>query len=106
MGPAIGRGKRRARDGMMYHAFEACQQLLAPWRFLARAAAPSLSGHLWPPSLHAAATLFGEVGLTHKRPPFGIDNILIGNREAPGREEVALRAPFASLIHFVKAQAA
>src|SRR5882672_10706365 len=34
LAPAIGHGKRRARDGMMYHAFEAYQQLLAPWRYL------------------------------------------------------------------------
>jgi poly(3-hydroxybutyrate) depolymerase len=91
---------------MMYHAFEAYQQLLAPWRSLARSAALSLSGEFWPPSLMAAVTLFGEIGLTHKRPPFGIDTALVGNRAVPVHEEVVLRTPFGSLIHFVKDDAA
>lgn len=59
-------------------------------------------------SLDAACELLECTALTHRRPPFGIDTIESGDGPTGGvplavTEEVALRTPFGSLLHFRKA---
>ena len=53
-------------------------------------------------NLTAAYELIGRAGLTHTRPPFGIDRIIVGNREVEVREVAAHVTPFGTLLHFQK----
>jgi polyhydroxyalkanoate depolymerase len=62
-------------------------------------------GPLAPPFwAHAAAAweVVARSGLTHERPPYGIDRVQVGPREMAVREEVADRTPFATLLRFRK----
>jgi polyhydroxyalkanoate depolymerase len=94
---------------MLYQAYQAQADLLAPVRTLATLAASAI-GH---PSagmpgsgafrnLTAAYELISRAGLTHKRPPFAIDSVMVGNREVAVREEAAHVTPFGTLLHFKK----
>src|SRR5450755_685318 len=50
----------------------------------------------------AAMDVFTRAGTTHRRPDFAIAPVLVGNRETEVRETVALRLPFADMLHFEK----
>ena len=41
-------------------------------------------------------------GLTHTRPPFGIESVAVAGEERAVREEAAVVTPFATLLHFAK----
>src|ERR1700722_5898933 len=91
---------------MLYQAYQAHSDLMVPVRALA-GMAMAASG--WRPvdstvlrNLIAAYELIARAGLTHKRPPFGIDSVTVGNREVEVREEATLVTPFATLLHFKK----
>jgi polyhydroxyalkanoate depolymerase len=91
---------------MLYQAYQAHTDIMIPVRALAGMAMAS-SG--WRPvdntvlrNLTAAYELIARSGLTHHRPPFGIDRIMVGNREVEVTEEATLRTPFATLLHFKK----
>jgi poly(3-hydroxybutyrate) depolymerase len=91
---------------MLYQAYQAHSDIMVPVRSLA-GLAMAASG--WRPADHtvlrnltAAYELIARAGLTHKRPPFGIDRVMVGNREVEVTEEVTLRTPFATLMHFKK----
>jgi polyhydroxyalkanoate depolymerase len=43
-----------------------------------------------------------RAGLTHARPPYGINSVVVGNREVAVTEEVADATPFGTLLHFKK----
>jgi polyhydroxyalkanoate depolymerase len=94
---------------MLYQAYQAQADFMAPVRSLATMAAAAI-GH---PSmgmpgmgairnLTAAYELIARAGLTHKRPAFGIDSVMVGNREVAVREEAAYVTPFGTLLHFRK----
>ena len=53
-------------------------------------------------NLTAAYELIARAGLTHARPPFGIDSVTVGNREVAVTEEAADVTPFGTLLHFKK----
>ena len=53
-------------------------------------------------NLTAAYELIARAGLTHVRPPYGIDSVTVGNREVAVTEEAADVTPFATLLHFKK----
>ena len=53
-------------------------------------------------NLNAAYELIARAGLTHARPPFGIDSVMVGNREVAVSEEAADVTPFGTLLHFKK----
>jgi len=91
---------------MLYQAYQAHSDIMIPVRALA-GMAMAASG--WRPvdnsvlrNLTAAYELIARSGLTHHRPPFGIDRIMVGNREVEVTEEAALTTPFATLLHFRK----
>src|ERR1700688_1692316 len=63
---------------------------------------PLLSDHPAMRNLTAVYELIARAGLTHTRPPFGIDRIMVGNREVEVREEAAHVTPFGTLLHFKK----
>lgn len=94
---------------MIYHAYHAYEQAFAPLRWFAGEAAhylaqpwPLMSESAWPAGWAAACTILAQAGLTHRRPEFGIDRVVLGNREVGVREEVAAETPFCRLIHFAK----
>jgi polyhydroxyalkanoate depolymerase len=53
-------------------------------------------------NLTATYELISRAGLTHERPPFGIDTVMVGNRPVAVSEEAAFTAPFGTLLHFRK----
>lgn len=94
---------------MMYEVYQTQAALLAASRRLATGGAALLGqielGPLTPPHvrpLRAACAMVAEAGLTHARPPFGIDYVQLKNRPVPVTEEPADETPFATLLHFRK----
>jgi polyhydroxyalkanoate depolymerase len=93
---------------MMYQAYQNHMDLTAPWRNGAASALKYLN--LVPQGvsdrlfgrLAAALELISRTSLTYTRPPYGIDKVLVGNRELEVTEEVAYATPFGSLLHFKK----
>ena len=63
---------------------------------------PSTAGTPVLRNLTAAYELISRAGLTHERPPFGIDRVTVGNREVAVTEEPAHVTPFGTLLHFKK----
>ena len=96
---------------MMYQAYQNHMDLTAPWRTGAAAALKYLN--LVPQGvsdrlfgrLAAALELISRTSLTYARPAYGIDKVMVGNRELEVTEEVAYATPFGSLLHFKKANA-
>lgn len=94
---------------MLYQAFQAQADAMAPWR-LALELAASLTRHPLlglgetPLARHMAGSrdLLELMTATHRRPAFGIDTVKIGNKTVSVREEVACRTPFATLLRFAK----
>ena len=98
-----------ARNWMLYQAYQAHTDIMVPVRQLAGAVARSvterLNGSARPTvlsNLTAAYELIARAGLTHARPPYGIDSIVVGNCEVAVTEEVADTTPFGTLLHFRK----
>src|SRR4030095_5670255 len=52
--------------------------------------------------LAASLELISRSSLTYHRPAYGIDSVLVGNRELEVTEEVTFATPFGSLLHFKK----
>lgn len=94
---------------MLYQAYQARADLLAPFRAAAEIATAAFDignagpfGNILLRSAAASAELFSRARLVHERPPFGIEAVVIGEDEALITEEVVLKTPFASLLHFKK----
>jgi polyhydroxyalkanoate depolymerase len=94
---------------MLYSAYQAHSDIMAPVRALAGLAghaighpAAGLAGHGAVRNLTAAYELIARAGLTHSRPPFRIDRTRVGNREVAVTERAADVTPFGTLLHFQK----
>ena len=94
---------------MLYQAYQAQSDIMGPVRKFAGMAMQSmgerLNGSARPSvlsNLTAAYELIARAGLTHTRPPYGIDSITVGNREVAVTEEAADVTPFGTLLHFKK----
>ena len=94
---------------MLYQAYQAHSDIMVPVRALANMAAKTvgerLNGSVRPSALSnltAAYELIARAGLTHARPPYGIDSVMVGNREVAVTEEAADVTPFGTLLHFKK----
>ncbi len=92
---------------MLYLAYQLQSDIMTPVRAWASMAAnsggaPLLSDHPAMRNLTAVYELIARAGLTHTRPPFGIDTVMVGNREVEVREEAAATTPFGTLLHFKK----
>jgi polyhydroxyalkanoate depolymerase len=97
---------------MLYQAYQAQADIMATWRGVAnlarqgvdqlRAWNPSLVDSVPLRSLDAGYALLERVGLTHERPPWGIDTVRVGRREVAVREEPTEVLPFGTLLHFAK----
>ena len=92
---------------MLYLAYQMQSDIMTPVRAWASMAAgsntpPLLSDHPAMRNLTAVYELIARAGLTHTRPPFGIDTVMVGNREVEVHEEAAATTPFGTLLHFKK----
>ena len=94
---------------MIYEAYQARDDMLAPFRAAAEVAAALFDrgragpfGNLLLRTAAAGTELFARAKLVHERPPFGIEAVVVGDREALIVEEAALETPFATLLHFKK----
>ena len=93
---------------MLYQAYQAHTDVMGPVRALAGVAAHAIGrsigglGQGAVRNLTAAYELISRAGLTHTRPPFGIDRVMVGNREVEVREVAAHVTPFGTLLHFQK----
>ncbi|AMJ63300.1 polyhydroxyalkanoate depolymerase [Bosea sp. PAMC 26642] len=93
---------------MLYAAYQAQSDLMNPARMMAQAALTALGAKAimgQPVDIRAASAAYEMVaraGLTHERPPYAIDSVRDGNRDAAVTEEVTLALPFGSLLRFRK----
>jgi polyhydroxyalkanoate depolymerase len=94
---------------MLYVAYQAHSDFMVPVRRLAdlaiKALAPAQSAGTvaFARNLTAAYELIARAGLSHDRPPFAIDSVMVGNEEVAVHEEAARVTPFGTLLHFKKA---
>jgi len=111
MGREGGGGGRDIRSGfMIYQAYQAQADAMEPWRVLAHATAGFLSQEApfglfdlpWSRGFAAYCQLTAFAALSHKRPPFGIESVTVGNRKVAVREEAVHKTPFGTLLHFRK----
>jgi polyhydroxyalkanoate depolymerase len=94
---------------MIYQAYQAQADGMAPLRSLAEAALRIFSQQtsspfdpLWARTAAALCQLLAHAGLSHRRPPFEIPSVTIGGRDIAVHEDVAHRTPFCTLLHFRK----
>ena len=94
---------------MMYQAYQAHADMMWPLQALARTALPMLQDPSFGWSalagnrkLAAACELMGLAQVTHHRPAFGIESVLVAGEPVAVTEEAALVTPFATLLHFRK----
>jgi poly(3-hydroxybutyrate) depolymerase len=93
---------------MLYQAYQAHSDVMVPVRMLAASACGVIGQPLngiadtTLRNLTAAYELIARAGLTHERPPFGIDQIKVGNRDVQVREQLAEVTPFGTLLRFKK----
>jgi poly(3-hydroxybutyrate) depolymerase len=96
---------------MLYSAYQLQSDLVSPLRLLARyLGAAGLSqppGHAALRAVSAACELISRLRLTHVRPAYGIDRVLLGGGEPVAvSEQKVLSLPFGTLLHFRKDAAA
>lgn len=94
---------------MLYNIYQAQADLLDPLRHAARvggrllrAVTPDLPYGLPFQFVNAALEVFGQSGVTHKRPDYRINTLQIGNHHVAVHEEIVASTPFANLLHFRK----
>ena len=94
---------------MMYQAYQAQSDLMWPLRTLAKLSVPMLQdrgfGFATQSStrqIAAACRVLELAAITHKRPPWRIDAVLVKGERVPVVEELMLTTPFASLLRFRK----
>jgi poly(3-hydroxybutyrate) depolymerase len=94
---------------MLYQLYQPCADATE----VARAAAGSMSAMLSKlpmglpnalpvRGLRAAYDLFAQTRITHERPPFGIDHVLVDGEPVTVTEKVVDDTPFGALLHFEK----
>ncbi|HVR48353.1 MAG TPA: polyhydroxyalkanoate depolymerase, partial [Pseudorhodoferax sp.] len=92
---------------MLYQAYQLQSDLLSPMRLLAQ----SLGASLWFEDTErsplrawsAACTVLSRMRLSHQRPAYGIVDATVDGVAVPVTEQVVLRKPFGSLLHFQRA---
>ncbi|MGH7634907.1 MAG: polyhydroxyalkanoate depolymerase, partial [Gemmatimonadaceae bacterium] len=94
---------------MLYAAYQAQSDALAPVRLLAEAARgwlahpwPVVGGHPMVRSLAAACELISRAGMSHQSPAFGLREARVGGRAVAVKEEAVQQHPFCTLVRFRK----
>ncbi|HMH65811.1 MAG TPA: polyhydroxyalkanoate depolymerase, partial [Rhizomicrobium sp.] len=95
---------------MLYDAYQAQQDFLAPMRAGADLFKAAFSDTTLGPaanfmlrSFGAGAEIFSRSHVIHERPAFGITEVTVAGKPQAVTEEVALDMPFGNLVHFRKA---
>jgi polyhydroxyalkanoate depolymerase len=95
---------------MLYDAYLAGEDLLAPFRGAAGAASDAFAGTRLGPAANyffkgvsAGAGIAALSHLRHQRPSYGITEAEAEGRPVPVSEELVLDTPFATVLHFRKA---
>ena len=89
---------------MLYQAYQTQSDASAPLRMLAQLGSGCLgvvpsAMRQWP----AALEVFSRMRLTHRRPSYGIDHVLLAGEAVPVTEHVVEKRTFGQLLHFQKA---
>ena len=93
---------------MLYLAYQTHADIMEPVRNFARAGLDALGPLAAVQELKmlrnvtAAYELIARAGLTHVRPPYGIEAVQVGNREVAVTEEPVDTTPFGTLLRFRK----
>ena len=94
---------------MMYQAYQAQADLMWPLRTLAKLSVPMLqdpgfgfAAQSSTRQIAAACKVLELAEVTHRRPPWAIDAVLVKGERVPVVEEVVLTTPFATLLRFRK----
>lgn len=94
---------------MLYQMFQANDDVAGHARAVAKLTAelmsraqPWLQESFAARSMAAGLEVFTTSHTTHQRPPFGIERVMVGNREVAVREQVVHRLPFGDLLRFEK----
>jgi len=93
---------------MLYENYQIQDDLISPWRAMAKNFQSALSGmnwglpDSWKTKLSAGMELFSRFEITHTRPEFGINSVTVGNREVAVTTETVLDLPFGKLLRFAK----
>lgn len=94
---------------MLYYAYQLQADLMKPVRAMAEAAAHMLNGSTLAyydssalRHLSAAFEMVSRAGLSHTRPPFGIDTVTVAGKEVPVTEVPAFVTPFGTMLRFKK----
>jgi poly(3-hydroxybutyrate) depolymerase len=92
--------------GVLYQAYQSSDDMVAPFRRLAKAALRFDTPWPFADNLRrwfaAGTEMASRFEITHARPDFGIDSARVGNRDVPVTAQVALDLPFGQLLHFAK----
>ena len=94
---------------MMYQVYQIQDDFLSPFRVAAQATLDTFDwfgfGKINPPfmrNMTAGFEMLTRARLSHARPSFNIDTVMVGNAEVAVTEETAMVAPFGTLLHFKK----
>ena len=94
---------------MMYHAYQAQADMLRPLRQWAKAHGAWLGSEPPQPGIAgmgrpamAASKVFELAEVTHRRPAWRIEEVMVDGQPQPVVEEVVARTPFAELLRFSK----
>jgi len=95
-----------SRSLMLYRAYQNQSDLMSPLRLAAQFMGQAMWVGAGPDSasrkMAAAFEVFSRLRLTHTRPAYGIDEVLVDGAPVAVHEEVTLVAPFGTLLHFRK----
>ena len=94
---------------MMYQAYQAQSDLMWPLRTMAKFAVPMFQDPTYALSdlpahrrMAAACKVLALAEVTHKRPPWNIDCVMVKGENVPVTEDVVASTPFATLLRFRK----
>ncbi len=95
---------------MIYQAYQAQMDAMAPFRMVAGAAVgmlaqplPGMAGNAWLRAVAAACELASRARLNHSRPDFALPTVTVGDLPVAVTIEPAARTDFCTLLHFRKA---
>jgi len=94
---------------MLYQAYQAHADVMGPLRLMAQSTGallkqpwPGFSDNVMVRTMMAACELVVRTGMSHSRPPFGLDTTMVNGREVAVTEEDVVETPFGNLLHFAK----
>jgi len=95
---------------MLYSTYQLQSDLISPLHLLVRQLGRKQrtrpAGHGAARRISAALDVLSRLQLTHERPAYGIDHVLLGGEPVSVSEERVLTLPFGTLLHFRKDPAA